>query len=187
MGVGYVSGVLMNPLLLGLFLFVVAGISSVHYKPDRQPPLIRVHRLLVGYALAALACAVVSAALAYVSPEESLHRWKVPPERYWQAQLGEFLATFTLGLYATLLGIAAIGLPIITFRGRRGLASVSTVLLAAAVVSLAVAAVMASGNTPPFRHFGALARELVFGHMVIAAAFCVGAGVPWQLARREQT
>jgi hypothetical protein len=187
MGVGYVSGVLMNPLLLGLFLFVVAGISSVHYKPDRQPPLIRVHRLLVGYALAALACAVVSAALAYVSPEESLHRWKVPPERYWQAQLGEFLATFTLGLYATLLGIAAIGLPIITFLGRRGLASVSTVLLAAAVVSLAVAAVMASGNTPPFRHFGALARELVFGHMVIAAAFCVGAGVPWQLARREQT
>lgn len=186
MGAGYLSGFLLNPVVLALFLFIVAGISSVHYRSQHVPPVIRPSRLVVGYLLAIVACAAVTAVMSYVSPEEALHRWKVQPENYWKAQIGTFLSTLAFGLYGTLLGISAIGLPIIVFLGRRGRASVATVLLAAVGVSLALAAVMAAGNTPPFRHFNALAQELVFGHVVIAAAFCIGAGVPWRLARGPQ-
>src|SRR5688572_23685905 len=103
MGAGHLSGMLLNPLVLALFLFVVAGMSTVHYGPRRAPPIIRPRRLVVGYVLAVFACALVSAALSYVSPEEALQRWKVPPENYWNAQMGNFFATLSFGVYGTLL------------------------------------------------------------------------------------
>jgi len=118
--------------------------------------------------------------MSYTSPEEALLTWKVPREKYWTAQINEFLGTFIFAIYATLIGIAAIGLPIILHLARHKLAIVPAVLIAAALVSIVLAGVLTIGGTPPFRHFFTLAGELVFGHVLVAAAFCVGAGIPWR-------
>ena len=180
MAAAYFGSLLLNPFALMVLVLVIAGLSSVHYQNGRKPPVIRVRRLVIAYVCALVASALVSAAISYVSPEEALLKWKVPAENYWNAQLNEFLVTFTFALYATLIGIAVIGLPIIVQLGRRRLASVPIVLFVAALISLTLAALMSSGDSPPFRHFLAAANELVFGHVVVAAAFCIGAGLPWR-------
>src|SRR5258706_3389197 len=178
MAADYFAWLLLNAVALAILLAVVAGLTASHYRTG-SAPLIPVRRVVLGYLLAVLACALVSAAMAYISPEEASLKWKVPADIYWTAQITEFLSTFAFAVYATLLGIAAIGLPIIMSFGRRRIATIPAVLVAAAAISVLVAALLTVGGEPPFRHFTALAKELVFGHLAIAAAFCVGAGVAW--------
>lgn len=187
MAATFIAGMLINPFVLGLFLLAVAGITSIHYRQRQHPPAIKARRLLPAYACALAACALASAVMSYVSPEEALLRWKVPPENYWNAQLNEFVSTFAFAAYASLLGIAAIGLPVIFGLARRGFATAPAVLVAAAVISMLFAALMAAGSTSPFHHFLALASELVYGHVLIAAGFCLGAGLPWRSPRGART
>jgi len=180
MGADYFAGMLLNPVVAAFFLVVIAGISSIHYLRNGGAPVVPANRLLPAYACALLACAVASAVMSYVSPEEALLKWKVPPENYWNAELNEFFTTYAFAAYASLLGIATVGLPVIIHLGRRGLATIPVVLAAATVISLLLAALMSVGDSPPFRHFGALAKELVYGHLLVAMAFCLGAGLPWR-------
>ena len=179
MAANYFAGILLNPIALAILLLVVAALTALHYR-EGGFPVFSVRRAIAGYVFAAVTCAVVSAVMAYVSPEEALSKWKVPAENYWNAQINEFLTTFAFAVYATLIGIAVIGLPLIMWLGRRKLATVPTVLVAAAIISAAVAVLMTAGGDPPFRHFGALAQELIVGHLAVAAAFCVGAGLAWR-------
>jgi hypothetical protein len=179
----FLTGILINPFVLALFLLAVAGITSIHYRQCRHSPVIKVRRLLPAYACALVACALGSVVMSYVSPEEAMLKWKVPPENYWNAQLNEFVSTFAFAAYASLLGIAAIGIPVIFGLARRGFATAPAVLVAAAAISMLFAALMAAGSASPLRHFLALACELVFGHVLVAAGFCVGAGLPWLSSR----
>ena len=187
MEAAYLSGVLLNPVALGVLLLIVVAITSFHYRSRRQPPSIRARRLLPAYLSALLACAVVSAVMSYVSPEEAWLKWKVLPENYWDAQLKEFFTTFAFAAYAGLLGIAVVGLPVMCALGRRGLATIPHALIAAAVISILVSALLTATDTPPLHRFIALAKDLVPGHLFIAAAFCVGAGMPWRSAPHART
>src|SRR5262245_31221791 len=112
MAADHFAGVLANPLALVLLVLLVAWLTSAYIPKNDQAPIIRRRRLLPAYVCALLACALASAVMSYTSPEEALLTWNVPPEKYWTAQLNEFLSTFVFAAYATLIGIAAIGLPI---------------------------------------------------------------------------
>ncbi len=180
MGAAWFGGFLLNPLVLVAFLICIAGLSAVHFGNARASPVIRSRRIVPAYLVALVVCALISAAVAYVSPEEALLRWKVSPENYWAVQMNEFVLTFTFTAYVSFLGIAIVGLPIIMTLGRRGFATIPIVLLAAVIVSLTVTILLTVGDDPPFRHFFALAKGAVFGHLAVALGFCVGAGLPWR-------
>lgn len=180
MAADYFAGILLNPLALALLLLMTAALTSIHYQTSQRPPVVSGRSLLPAYGYAVVACALASALMSYVSPEEAFLKWKVPPENYWTAQWNEFISTFAFAAYATLLGIAAVGLPIIVWLGQRGHATIPTVLVIAVLISVLVSGLMTAVDTLRFRHFLALAMELVPGHVAIATAFCIGARLPWR-------
>jgi len=95
------------------------------------------------------------------------------------------LLTFTFAAYATLLGIACIGLRAIILLAQRRLATIPAVLASATFISLVVAGMVSLNAEPPFRHFLAIAKELVGGHALVALAFSIGVGLPWRASKRE--
>ena len=102
------------------------------------------------------------------------------PEDYWRVQMNTFLATFVLLGFVALLGIAAIGLPIIRMLHKRALATVPWVLLSSVLVSAVVAVWMGLVEQPRFRHLADFLTYVVATHLVISFAFCMGARLPWR-------
>lgn len=176
MGAAYLA----HPQVLLFGLALVVAISAAQYvQPGRQP--ISPKRLAWGYLAALFACAIVAALDSYVSKDEALSKWKVAEPDYWSALFNSFLVEFLLLSLVALLGIAAIGLPIIRVLHKRAMASVPWVLLSSVLISAVVATMMSAGDFTPFMHLSYWLRFAIWTHLLISVAFCVGARLPWRV------
>ena len=181
----YFFGLLANPLSVAVLVLIVVGVSRAQLHGSSGPWNPTPRALAKGYTLALLAALPAALFISYISPEEAMSRFKVPPENYWKAQLNEALVTFTFAAYATSLGIAVVGLRAIILLARFRMASVPAVMAAAVAISVVACATMTIGDDPAFKNFLPLARELVAGHVLTAMAFCVGVGLPWRARAGE--
>ena len=173
-----------SPVTVVIALLIVLASSAVYYA-GRQAPLISKRRLLVGYASVVLACAVLSAIDAYVSPDEALTKWSVPMERYWPVLINHYLTTLILMGSAALVGIAIVGFPIIVALSKFDGATTPYVLVASIFVSGAVAVLLSSGDSTPFLHLPHALGYIIGTHLVLALSFCMGTGLPWRRQSRE--
>jgi hypothetical protein len=172
-----------SPITIIIAVLIVIVSSSVYYV-GRQAPLVSKPRLLLGYVSVVLACAVLSALDAYVSPEEAVSKWRVPAERYWPVLINHYLTTLILLGSAAVIGVAIVGFPIVVMLGKFGVATTPNVLLASSLVSIVVAVLLSSGDYTPFQHLASTLAYIIGTHLVLAASFCLGAGLPWRRLSR---
>jgi hypothetical protein len=176
-----------SPITVVIALLIVLASSSVYYA-GRRAPLVSKRRLVVGYASVVLACAMLSALDAYVSPEEAASKWHVPLERYWSVLINQYVTTVILMGTTALIGIAIVGFPIIVTLDKFGVATTPNVLLASILVSTAPAVLLSGSNSTPFQHLAITLAYIGGTHLALALSFCLGAGLPWRrLSRANDT
>jgi hypothetical protein len=123
---------------------------------------------------------VLSAISAYVSPEEAVSKWHVPPDRYWPVLISHYITTLILTGSAALVGVAIVGFPIVITLDKFGVATTPNVMVASILVSAAVAVLLSSGDFAPFQHLASTLAYIIGTHLVLALSFCLGAGLPWR-------
>lgn len=188
MGSDLILGLLTHPISLICWLAILTiSVSVVHRNPITRsciPPL----RLVTGYLGAILACIVISALVAYVSPDEAITVWHVPPERYWEVMKNEFFSILILTTMIGTTGIAIVGLPVIFRLARTGRAKIGWVLLTSVAVSMVFSlmfSVFFLISTQPWLAQTLKLMELsVSAHLLIALCFSVGAGLRWRASRQ---
>ena len=174
-----VAGMLAHPVALLIGLVVVSVSNLMLYSLAPRATAIAPLRLAGGYAGAILACAAVSAAAIYVSPEDSRTVFHVPVEQYWNVLLREFLAVFVILCYATVVGIALVGAPVAFVLNARRRASVSWMVAASLAISALAATLFAMAFPSSISSF--LTAAYVAGlHLVLTLGFCLGARIPWR-------
>jgi hypothetical protein len=173
------AGVLLHPMavLISLSVVLVATVASYYAIPGARG--ISPSRLLGGYLGAIAVVTLVCAATSYVSPEEAQAVWKVPPEHYWSALWRQFLPSFVILCYATVLGIAVIGAPAIFVLNWKRRATVPWILVLAATIS--VLGALALESFIRSRHPLETVAYLVGGHLLLALGFSLGARIPWKV------
>lgn len=184
-----IASLLVHPLALFMLAGSVALSVLILYADHRRPPPFSKGQLACGYAAAVIMSLLMVAVASYVSPEDALAKWKVPPERYWSAVLSGFLPLAVSSVYLTILGIAIIGSPSIYVLSRFGYATSPWVLILSCVISLVFAAISIEGVRP----YDSLSEKLasfvkdapffVQTHLLLCLAFCVGARLPWTFHR----
>jgi uncharacterized membrane protein len=179
MGAAYLVDMLLHPVGILLGVVVLVLLSAAQYEnAGRQP--IPAKNLPAAYLASLVACAAITATDAYVSRVDALSKWKGPAEEFWHAQIDSLLSMFALLSFASLIGIAAIGLPIIRLLHKRALATVPWTLLSSIIVSVVVSLWMSLFDQPVFRHLTYTLKYVVATHFVICFAFCVGARMQWR-------
>src|SRR6185503_13157162 len=86
----WVAAYLTHPIPIAMALGFVAIVTFAISSKNAQPPALSRRQLVLGYVGIFVGCVIVSAWDSYVSPDEALAVWKVPPENYWGATIQEF-------------------------------------------------------------------------------------------------
>ena len=171
------AGAILSP--IGLIICLL--IPTIAIFLARRPQL-SARRLAAGYIGALAALAILVAASSYVSPQDAISVWHVPPERYWTALIELFLGTFTVAAFISILGISFVGIPALVRLSNLGMATAPWLVLTSIAISIAIGllayALMHSSSNVPF--FGTLGL-LVVTHGVMAIGFALAARLPWEL------
>jgi hypothetical protein len=85
------------------------------------------------------ALAVVVGASSYVSPQDAVSIWHIPPERYWDSLVELFLGTFVVAAFASIVGISFVGIPVLVALSNSGRATAPWLIIASAVISTVMA------------------------------------------------
>jgi hypothetical protein len=173
----WMAAALMHP--VGLLVLFVAVISSSYILLSLRDPPLRRRQLVGGYVGLVAFALGMAAAGSYVSPEDAVQIWKVPPEAYWSALLDGFFTSAVLAVYIGLMGSSVVGVPVIFWLARRGLKGAPWVLGASVVISTIAAALLAQTSTHPFETFLRDTPYLAGAHLLLALGFCIGARLPW--------
>ncbi len=175
MEASFAAGALLHPIsLLILALIMFAGV-----KLGADSSSLSWRRLLGGFAGVLLASLIVAAASAYVSPEDAV-RFGVHEEHYVGALARQFLVLAVLCGYVSIVGCAAVGLPVTLALAKRGFATAPFVVLASLPISLAVLVPMGLMFGMSAKHVAQTAPYLLLGHVATALGFALGARLPWQ-------
>jgi hypothetical protein len=183
-GADLIEGILMT--LGGIFiwaLFLLVCSFATFQSADKIVPMSPL-RLFLGYVGGIIACALLSALSAYISPTEAAFVWRVPPEHYADAIVQEFVTIMTMSTLAATLGIALVGVPV-TFRLERfGRAQIGWVLFCSIAISLVFSLVfyllvpVYSSDSPV--HILLMTMYLTGSHLLVSLFFCIGAGLRWR-------
>lgn len=162
---------------IGLIIFLLIPITTISLA---RGPDFSAGRLVSGYVGALCALAVVVAAMSYVSPEDSASVYQVPPDRYWSVLIGEFIGTFIVAAFATVIGISIVGIPMLLWLSRNGNATAPWLILSAVAISAAVSIFLyglmhSSSNITLLGTF----FLLVSTHVISAFGFSLAARLPW--------
>ena len=163
----------------GLILFL--GLQAVAIWLAHQPRL-SAARLSLGYLGALAALAVLVAATSYVSPEEAVAVWHVPPDHYRQEMVREFAATYITTAAMAMVGISVVGLPALVWLHRCKRDTAINLVAASVAISLVFGllsylAMRGSSNIELFGWLG----FLLLSHGVLATGVALGARLPWAL------
>lgn len=182
MEASWFASLLLHPVAV-IALIAVVSLSSILLLKAGGPrfPISR-SRLLFGYLGAIVICIVVAGVSSYVSPEEAVSKWHVPPENYWETLRSEFTVLLVLFVYAALVGIAVVGAPIVVALARTGRATAPWLLLTSVIISLVGTWLLVQISQPSSASFIRDAPYIVGFHLLIALGFCVGARLPWRFA-----
>lgn len=175
------AGFVLSP--LGLIIFFLVPAFTIFAT---KRPYLTAGRLISGYAGSLFALAIVVAASSYVSPQEAVSVWHVPPSRYWAALIELIFGTFVVDAFASIIGISFVGVPTLIFLARHGMATAPWLILASVFLS-AVAAVLAFAvlySSTDITFVGILWR-LVGTHAALAVGFALAARLPWTMSTRE--
>ncbi len=169
------AGAIMNPIGLIIFLLIPAIAILIARRPQ-----LSAWRLVAGYVGALFALAVVIAATSYVSPQDAVSVWHVPPAGYWNALIELFVSTFVVAAFASIIGISFVGLPVLIGLSKSARATAPWLIAASLVISTVVAILFyalmhSSSNTTFIETLG----FLVVSHGVLAIGFALGARLPW--------
>ena len=161
-----------------IFTFIVPAAAIA----VARSPQLSAARLVAGYDGALFALAILVTAACYMSPEEALSVWQIPPDRYWQELAEDVLVTYVVAAFATIVGISIVGLPVLTWLSTRGKATTPWLLLYAGGISAGVsvmlyAAMYGSANVT----LPEVLAVLVVTHVVSATGFGLAARLPWTL------
>jgi hypothetical protein len=192
MAADWFFGALKHPLIIALWLGVVAVASMVTYRGSPALRAIRPARLFVGYVVALAVCVVLSAASAWISPEEAAAVWHVSPDRYREAVTREFVNTLAGSAFLSGLGIAFVGVPVIARLARQGRAQIGWVLLASAAISAVFSLALSVlalrlGSLSWVRDFLSLLSYSLPSHLLLSLGFSLGMGLPWKVRRGGAT
>lgn len=169
------AGAILTP--IGVIIGIL--IPSVAILIARRPQL-SAGRLVAGYIGALCALAVVIASSTYVSPQDAVSVWHVPPDRYWGELIELFEDTFVVTAFASIVGISFVGIPVLVRLSYSGIATAPWLILMSVAISIAAAALayalMHSSSNITF--FGILGL-LVVTHGVLAIGFSLAARLPW--------
>jgi hypothetical protein len=169
----FAAAMILSP--FGLFISLL--IPTVAIVLARGPRL-SAGRLVAGFIGALCALAVAVAASSYVSRQEAVSVWHVPPDRYWGALIELLVGTYAVAAFATIMGISFVGLPVLVWLSSSGRATAPWLILTASAISAGFAIVLyglmhASWNTT----FLELLAFLVVTHVVSATGFALAASV----------
>ena len=178
------AGLALHPVALAALAVVLVVSTIVLYSSSGVPPPLSKSRLFFGYLGVVVGCLGIAAVSGYVSPEEALARWGVPPEQYWQVLLAGVATMSVLLVYVALMCVAIIGAPAIFALARCGQGNAPAVLVISIAISLVGALALVQFSQSSSTSFVRDAPYLVGTHLVLALGFCVGAKLPWKLGRR---
>jgi NAD/NADP transhydrogenase beta subunit len=119
-------------------LIICIFIPTITIVIARRPQL-SASRLVAGYMGALFALAVVVGASSYVSPQDAVSIWHIPPERYWDSLVELFLGTFVVAAFASIVGISFVGIPVLVALSNSGRATAPWLIIASAVISTVMA------------------------------------------------
>ena len=169
------AGAILSP--IGLIICILIPVITVLLA---RSPQLSAGRLAAGYIGALFSLAIVVAATSYVSPQDAVSVWHVPPDRYWGALTELFVGTFVVYAFVSIVGISFVGIPVLVGLSASGKATAPWLVLTSVAISTAVAilafAVMHSSSNVTF--FGTLGF-LVFTHGTLAIGFALAARLPW--------
>lgn len=178
------TSLLMHPVSIVIWLGVLLASTCITYKTAAARQFVSPLRLLTGYAGAVLACTILAACSAYISPSEASAVWHVPMERYWEVLQREFISGLYLSVMAGTTGIALVGMPAMLHLARAGRAQLGWIMLACVAISLACSLLFSllffSGATSWLKTTLQLIGYAIPVHLFICCCFCLGAGVPWK-------
>ena len=153
---------LLSPYTFVFTLLLVLGASLV-YGRDVSRAVVSPTRLLKGY-LSVVACCAVIVAVSNLGLHE---------------RLAPTLWEFGLISCVSLIGVSLIGLPLISFLERRGVATTPAVLGASLAISVLGACLLAYGHTESVRASAIMLFQVIGLHLLLALSFCLGAGLRW--------
>ena len=169
------AGAILSP--LGLIICILIPTITIFFARRLR---LSAGRLAAGYVGALFALAVAIAASSYVSPQDALSVWHVPPNHYWGALVELFTSTFVVAAFASIIGISLVEIPILIGLSSSGMDTAPWLIVASLMISTAFAilayALMDSSSNNTF--FGILGYAVV-AHSVITIGFSLGARLPW--------
>ena len=168
------ASMILSPLGL-IIMFLIPAITILF----AQRPELPAQRLGTGYIGALFALAVIVGAASYVSPQEAVLVWQVPPERYWHAMSEQFLSLFAVTAFVSTVGISLIGIPVLVVLSKFGRATALSLALASVVISTLTTIpfylLERSSSTSSLKILGLL----VISHVILTVGFSFGAKLPW--------
>ena len=170
-----VAGLILSP--TGLIICIL--IPTITTLLARRPQL-SAGRLVAGYIGALFALAIVVGASSYVSPQDAVAVWHVPPERYWDSMVELFAGTYVVAAFASIVGISFVGIPVLVALSNSGRASASWLIIASVVIStvMALIAYLLMHSSSNITFLGVLG-PLVISHGILTIGFCLAARIPW--------
>lgn len=170
-----IAGLILSP--FGLIICIL--IPTITILLARRPQL-SAGRLVAGYIGALFALAIVVGAWSYVSPQDAVAVWHVPPERYWDAMVEVFAGTFVATAFFSMVGISFVGIPVLVALSNSGRGTAPWLIIASVVISTVVAVIfyvlMYSSSNITF--LGTLGL-LVISHGILTIGFSLAARIPW--------
>jgi hypothetical protein len=177
-----VAGLILSPFGLIICIFI----PTITIVVARRPQL-SARRLVAGYIGALFALAVSVGASSYVSPQDAVWIWHIPPERYWDSLVGLFLGTFVVAAFVSIVGISFVGIPVLVALSNSGRATAPWLIISSAVISTVVAIIayliMHSSFDITFLETLGL---LLISHSILTIGFSLAARLPWKLALKPR-
>lgn len=169
------AGIILSP--VGLIICVL--IPTITILIARRPAF-SARRLVAGYIGALLVLAVAVAVSSYVSPEDAVSVWQVPPERYWHALVWQFVSVFVVAAFASIVGISLVGIPVLIALSNAGRATVPWLVGASVLIStvMAILGYLLMRSSSNITLPGTLG-VLVITHGILTIGFSLAAGLPW--------
>jgi hypothetical protein len=162
---------------IGLIICILIPWAAIFLA--HRPQLSAV-RLIGGYLGGLCTLAIAVAAYSYVSPQEAVSVWHVPPENYWSALFELLLSTFVVAAFVSLVGISVVGIPVLVRLSNRGMATAPWLILSSVAISTAFAIVVyVLRHSASDATFFDVLWFLVVSHVIVAAGFALAARLPW--------
>jgi uncharacterized membrane protein YgcG len=172
------AGLVLSP--IGLIICIL--IPTISILLARRPQL-SAGRLVAGFIGALLALALAVGASSYLSPQDAISVWHVPSERYWDALVKLFVATFAVTAFASIGGISFVGIPVLVGLSNCGRATAPWLIIASGGIStvmaiIAYAFVLMRYYSSNMTFLGTLGF-LVISHGIVTFGFALAARLPW--------